>query len=79
MYTNIDMSHPLKKLLPFLSTSSLYVGCLANALKITLEILMRQNMFKLCDAFWKQNADTAIGTPPGANYANFTTAPGKLS
>ena len=69
MYTNIDTNHALAVLLPFLSTSPLCTECPANAIIAALEILMRQNVFKLGDTYWKQNTGTAMGTPPGANYA----------
>jgi hypothetical protein len=69
MYMNIDTSHALTVLLPFLSTLPLCTECPANAGIAALEILMRQNVFKLGDTYWKQNSGTAMGTPPGANYA----------
>jgi hypothetical protein len=37
--------------------------------KVTLEILMRQNVFKFGDTFWRQKTGTTMGTPLGANYA----------
>jgi hypothetical protein len=69
MYTNIDTTHALETLHPFLTTSPLCAGCQANAIITALEILMRQNVFKLGDTYWKQKTGTAMGTPPGANYA----------
>jgi hypothetical protein len=69
MYTNIDTNHALETLYPFLCTSPLCSACPADAIIAALEILMRQNVFKFGDTFWKQNTGTAMGTPPGANYA----------
>jgi hypothetical protein len=68
MYTNINTNHALEVLEPFLSTSTLCTGCPANTFITALKILMRQNVFKLGDTYWKQNSGTAMGTPPGANY-----------
>jgi hypothetical protein len=69
MYTNIDTNHALEVLEHFLANSPLCTGCPANAVITALDILMRQNVFKLGDTYWKQNSGTAMGTPPGANYA----------
>jgi hypothetical protein len=69
MYTNIDTAHALEVLHPFLRTSPLCVRCQADAITIALEIIMRQNVFKFGDTFWRQKSGTAMGTPPGANYA----------
>jgi hypothetical protein len=69
MYTNIDTAHALEVLHPFFRTSPLCAGCQADALTVALEILMRQNVFKFGDTFWRQKSGTAMGTPPGANYA----------
>jgi hypothetical protein len=55
MYTNIDTTHALVSLHPFLQTLPLSAGCLANAIIAAhLDILMQQNVFKLGDAFWKK-------------------------
>jgi hypothetical protein len=80
MYTNIDTNYALKVLEPFLSNSPLCTGCPANAVITALDILMRQNAFKLGDTYWKQNSGT-----PAPLWAlrlaqitrNYTTAPGK--
>jgi hypothetical protein len=69
MYTNINTNHALEVLEPFLANSPLCTGCPANAVITALDILMRQNVFKLGDTYWKQNSGTTMGTPPGANYA----------
>jgi hypothetical protein len=71
MYTNIDTNHTLEVLEPFLSNLPLCTGCLANATITALDILMRQNVFKLGDTYWKQNSGTALGTghSAGVNYA----------
>jgi hypothetical protein len=69
MCTNINTNHALEVLEPFLANSPLCTGCPANAVITALDILMRQNVFKLGDTYWKQNSGTAMGTQPGANYA----------
>jgi menaquinone-dependent protoporphyrinogen IX oxidase len=70
MYTNINTAPVLEVLHPFLRTLPLCAGCQADAITSTaLEIRMRQNVFKFGDTFWRQKSGTAMGTPPGANYA----------
>jgi hypothetical protein len=77
MYTNIDTNQALEVLQPFLSTSPLCAGCPANTIITALDILMRQNVFKLGDTYWKQNSGTTMGTPPDAYYAGlYYAAPG---
>jgi hypothetical protein len=69
MYTIINTAQALEFLHPFFRTSPLCAGCQADAITVALEILMRQNLFKFGDTFWRQKTGTAMGTPLGANYA----------
>jgi hypothetical protein len=69
MYTNIDTAGPLETVHRFLQTLPLCTGCQANAITVALKILMCQNVFKFDDTLCRQKSRTAMGTPPGTNYA----------
>jgi cytochrome b subunit of formate dehydrogenase len=66
--TNINTKQVLKTLQPFLSALPLCPGCPTNAITAALDILMRQNIFKHDDAFWKKTA------PPWQIMPNSTMA-----
>jgi hypothetical protein len=68
MYTNISTHHTLEILHPFLSTPHLCAGCPANAIITALDILMQQKSSNLAIHFGRKTS-TAVGTPPGVNYA----------
>jgi hypothetical protein len=69
IHTNIDTAHALETLLHFLQTLPLFARCQANTITVALKILMRQNVFKFGNTFWRQKSGTTMATPPGSNYA----------
>jgi hypothetical protein len=69
MYTNIDTDHALNTTGHFLRNHKLAKGLPANAIISALDLIMRWNIFKFVDTFWKQLRGTAMGTPPACMYA----------
>jgi hypothetical protein len=69
MYTNIDTDHALDTIGHFLRTNKLARGLPADAILSALDLIMRCNIFKFGDTFWKQLSGTAMGTPPACAYA----------
>lgn len=71
MYTNIDTTHALTTISSFLRTSELCrtLGVHAESVIAGLELIMRNNLFKFGDTFWRQRTGTAMGTPPACSYA----------
>jgi hypothetical protein len=71
MYTNIDTNHALQVFKTFFIHHPLCIDIRPTALMIleALEILMRNNLFKFGDTFWRQTDGTAMGAPPAPAYA----------
>jgi hypothetical protein len=69
MYTNIDTDHALDTIGHFLCNHKLAKGLPADAIISALNLIMRWNIFKFGDTFWKQLRGTAMGTPPACMYA----------
>ena len=71
MYTNIDTDHALTTIASFLRTSDLCQTLNVHVESVigALELIMRNNVFKFGDTFWKQLTGTAMGTPPACSYA----------
>jgi hypothetical protein len=69
MYTSIDTDHALATIATFLRTHELALGLPAEALISGLELIMRWNVFKFGDTYWRQLTGTAMGTPPACMYA----------
>jgi len=71
MYTNIDTDHALQTIGTYLRQKKhLLPPCiLVEALLSALDIVMRNNIFRFGDTFWKQLTGTAMGTPPATMYA----------
>ncbi len=69
MYTNIDTDHALETIATFLRANKLAKGLPADAIISGLELIMRWNVFKFGDTFWRQLTGTAMGTPPACVYA----------
>jgi hypothetical protein len=71
MYTNIDTNHALQVFTIFFTQHELCRDIRPTATMIleALEILMRNNLFKFGDTFWRQTDGTAMGAPPAPAYA----------
>jgi hypothetical protein len=71
MYTNIDTNHALQVFTTFFLEHELCRDIRPTATMIleALEILMRNNLFKFGDTFWRQTDGTAMGAPPAPAYA----------
>ena len=65
MYTNIDTAHALTVLPTMIPMNRIHGKAILKA----LEIIMRNNIFKFADTYWKQLTGTAMGTPPAPPYA----------
>ena len=72
MYTTINTNHAMEEINNFLNNSTFLKNFHFNkkALLQAIEIVMKDNIFKFNDTYWMQKSSTAMGTPPGANYAN---------
>jgi hypothetical protein len=66
MYTNIDITHALEVLNPFLCYNSLCYG--TSTILNTLEIIMRCCYFRFGDSFFHQEDGTAMGAPPVPSF-----------
>jgi hypothetical protein len=69
MYTNIDTDHALQTISEFLRNSPLCSHIEAEPIIQALTIVMRNNIFRFGDTFWKQQAGAAMGLPPACMYA----------
>jgi hypothetical protein len=69
MYTNIDTDHALSTIKGFLRHSPMAEGMNEPAISAALDIVMRGNVFKFGNTFWKQLTGTAMGTPAAPMYA----------
>ena len=71
MYTNIDTDHALRVFRKFFKEDPLCAEIRTDADMIleALEILMRHNLFKFGDTYWRQIDGTAMGAPPAPAYA----------
>ncbi len=68
MYTNIDTDHALAEIGNYLRQEE--VDCYnPEAIMTALSLLMRNNVFRFGDTFWKQLTGTAMGAPPACAYA----------
>ncbi len=67
MYTNIDTSHALKNIGDYLRLQD---DCPhAPSIMQALTLLMRNNVFRFGDTYYKQLTGTAMGAPPACAYA----------
>ena len=70
MYTNIDTEHALSVIANFLQHHPLcHDVSNREAIMSALELIMRNNVFRFGDTYWRQLCGTAMGTPPGCSYA----------
>jgi hypothetical protein len=79
MYTSIDTNHALEVIADFLRTNPMALGLPAEAIIDGLELIMRWNIFRFGDTFWKQLTGTAMGTPPACVYATLYFAIHEIS
>lgn len=71
MFTNIPTEKAIRKIDRFLSSNHRqFPNTRIHALIRAIGLVMRNNIFKFGDTYWKQNTGTAMGTPPASNYAN---------
>jgi hypothetical protein len=67
MYTNIDITHALEVLNPYLRYSQHCYG--ADTILRALEIIMRSCYFRFGDSYFHQEDGTAMGAPPAPSFA----------
>jgi len=75
IYTNIHLDHALPVILQFLKSSELGLQICHKenintaTLAATLELVMRNNVFRFGDTSFLQTSGTTVGTPPAPTYA----------
>jgi hypothetical protein len=67
MYTNISTDHALLQIGAYLRKHPQCSN--ASAIMQALSLLMRNNIFRFGDTYWKQLTGTAMGAPPACDYA----------
>lgn len=79
MYTSIDTNHVLEVIANFLRHHNLADGLLAEPIIAGLKLIMRWNIFRFGDTFWRQFSGTAMGTLTACVYATLYFAIHKLA
>eukprot|EP00957_Ditylum_brightwellii_P054921 4162045-Ditylum_brightwellii.AAC.1 len=73
MYTNIDTDPALQDIKDyFFEHRQQYSHLPLQSIHRALELIMKYNIFKFGDGFWKQEKSAAMGAPPVPPYATIS-------
>jgi hypothetical protein len=71
MYTNIDTNRAIAYISSYIRDHAAeFEFYSVQALIEALKIVMKNSIFTLCDTYWRQDACTAMGTPPAPQWTN---------